>query len=153
MLALDHAQGRVAFLPFCEITLLAPKPVPYVRQPTTLGEHLKKRRYELKLRQKDIAAELGVNEWTVLCWENDRKAPSIRLWPRIIEFLGLYPFPAHESLGQSLLAVRRSLGLSRRRLALRLSVDEGTLAKWEWGMRSPREDHWQRLVCLLRSIS
>jgi DNA-binding XRE family transcriptional regulator len=45
--------------------------MPYPRAPRTLGEHLKKRRCELGLRQKDAAQLLGVNEFTYLGWEKD----------------------------------------------------------------------------------
>lgn len=78
-----------------------------------------------------MAGQLNVNVFTVCGWENDKKTPAVRYLPRIIEFLGYYPFPALQTLGERLLAARRSLGLSRKRMARQLSVDEMTLALWE----------------------
>ena len=137
-LAVASAQGRVAFLPYCEISLKTANPKPYPTDPKTVGGHLKKRRYELGLRQKDVAALLKVNEFTVCGWENDKKAPAVRYLPRIIEFLGYYPFLAPRTLAERLLACRRHLGLSRKRMAQRFSVDEGTLTHWEKDRRVPR---------------
>ncbi len=93
-----NQHGRVALLPFCEISLKTAKPKLYPTDPQTIGDHLKKRRYELGFRQKDVAALLKVNEFTVCGWENDKKAPTVRYLPRIIEFLGYYPFPAPRTL-------------------------------------------------------
>jgi DNA-binding transcriptional regulator YiaG len=62
--------------------------------------------------------------------------------------LGYYPFKPPETLADRLLACRRHLGLSRRAMAQRLSVDEGTLAHWERGDRQPSEPH-RRAICAL----
>ena len=105
--------------------------MPYPHEPRTLGEHLKKRRHELELRQKDVAARLWVNEWTIVNWEKDKTQPSVRYLPRIIDFLGYDPYPAPQSLADELVAQRRRLGLSRKRLARKLTIDEGTLTRWE----------------------
>jgi len=48
------------------ITLKALKPKETDFEPQTLGEHVRKRRLELKLTQKQAAERLGVNPWTVL---------------------------------------------------------------------------------------
>lgn len=91
----------------CEISLKTAKPRSYPTDPQTIGDHLKKRRYELGLRRKDVAAELHVNEFTVCGWENNKKEPSVRYLPRIIEFLGYCPFPDAQMPGEQLLACRR----------------------------------------------
>ena len=124
-------------LPFCSVRLHARKPKPYPDNPQTLGGHLKKRRHKLGLYQKDAAARLGVNPWTLIGWEADRKDPAIRFWPRIIKFLGYYPCREPQSLGERLLAARRHLGVCHRTAAAMLSVDEGTYLYWERGRRRP----------------
>ncbi|MCZ6511384.1 MAG: helix-turn-helix transcriptional regulator, partial [Alphaproteobacteria bacterium] len=121
------------FLPYCKITLKAAKFTPFPKEPQSIGDHLTKRRYERRLFQKDVALLLQVDNWTVCNWENNKTIPAVRYLPRIIQFLEYYPYPAPETLGERLLACRRYLGLSRKRIAQRLSVDEGTLAKWERG--------------------
>ena len=133
------------FLPFCKIALKAAKFTPYPQEPRSVGDHLKKRRYELGLFQKDVALALEVNDWTICNWENNKTTPAVRYLPRIIEFLGYYPYPDPETLGERLLACRRHLGLSCKRMAQRLCVDEGTLAKWERGTLAPSGKH-QRSV-------
>jgi len=117
--------------------------------PQIIGDHLKKRRYELGLRQKDVAAQLQINEFTMSGWENNKKVPGVRYIPRIIEFLGYDPFPAPQSLAERLLATRRSLGLSRQRMARRLSVDEATLARWEKGEARPAGGRLRRAEAFL----
>lgn len=130
-----RGQTVTVALPFCHWTLTAPKPTAYPKELRTVGDHLKKRRLDLGLFQKDVALQLGVNESTILNWENNTCAPAIRMLPRIIDFLGYDPYLAPQSLGEQLLAKRRHLGLSRKRMAAKLAVDAGTLAAWESGKR------------------
>ena len=93
-------QIRVAFFPFVPICLKALRPLPYAREPKTLGEHLKKRRYELDLRQKDVADKLEIGHSTYITWETDQAEPEIRYWPKIIDFLGRDPFANRGALSE-----------------------------------------------------
>jgi DNA-binding XRE family transcriptional regulator len=88
-----HAQGRVALLQFVPITLKALKPKETNFELQTVGEHVRKRRLELRLTQKRAAERLGVNQWTVLNWEKSHTEPLIESMPAIIRFLGYEPFP------------------------------------------------------------
>ena len=124
-------------MPFGPVTLTHQRLKPYRDPPQTLGDHLKRRRLGLGLFQKDVARQLHVGEWTYLLWEHDRTFPNIRMWPRVIRFLGYYPFPKPQTLSDRLIAFRRLRGLSIKELARQLGVDEGTLAKWENGEREP----------------
>ena len=56
--------------------------------PFTVGDHLLWRRLELGLLQRQAAARLGVNKWTLVNWEKGVTRPAIRFVPRIDEFLG-----------------------------------------------------------------
>jgi transcriptional regulator with XRE-family HTH domain len=99
-----------------------------------VGEHLKKKRLDLGLRQKDVAREVGVSQKTYEYWEGGRTVePDIRHYPAIIRFLGYDPAQPDPTLyiGERLRAVRRARGLSRKKLAKQLGVDESTLWKWE----------------------
>lgn len=140
-------------MPFVKVTLTASKTKDFNANPQTLGEHLRKRRRELRLFQKDVAVRIGVNEWTYHNWETDQCLPAIRMMPRILAFLEYYPFPAPQTAGERLLAVRRYLGLSRNTMAKRLSVDEATVMRWEQGFSSPTKRHDQQLSQLFASIS
>ncbi len=98
------------------------KPLPYPTNPQTIGDHLVRRRHELGLHQKDAAALLRVNQWTLIGWEKDRKDPPIRFWPRVIKFLGYDPHGELRTLGERLLAARRRLGVTQEEAAKMVSV-------------------------------
>ena len=93
---------------------------------------------ELRLRQKDVGKRLKVGAFTVLNWEKDKTIPATRYLPRIADFLGYDPFPAPKTLGERIIAARRRLGIPRKKLALRLGVDEGALKRWEENGMTPR---------------
>ena len=124
-------------MPLGPVTLTATKPKPYNEHPITLGEHLRKRRIELGLLQKDVASRLGTNEWTYRYWERFGKVPRIRFMPGIIAFLGYYPYPEPTTLGKELLKQRRLLGYSQEQIAKLLSVNEATYRHWENGLCQP----------------
>jgi transcriptional regulator with XRE-family HTH domain len=114
------------------------RPKDYAELPQTLGEHLRKRRIEQGLIQKEVAKQLGVNTWTYILWEQDRSTPTIRYYPSIFAFLGYDPFPAPRTLSEQIATKRRRLGLSFREVADLLGVDEGTVSRWESGEWKPR---------------
>jgi transcriptional regulator with XRE-family HTH domain len=128
----------VAFLPVGRKTLRSRKPTPYPDVPVALGDHLRKRRYELGLLEREVAAQLEVDVAAVHNWETGLTSPAIRYIPRVIRFLGYDPYPAPESLPARLLAARRRQGISRREFAGRLGLDEEMLARWERGTRRPQ---------------
>jgi transcriptional regulator with XRE-family HTH domain len=130
---------RVAFpLPYIPLVFRWVRPKLYPESPTTLGEHLRKRRHELGLMQKEVASRLAVNTWTYLLWEQDRTTPTVRYYPAIFDFLGYDPFPAPTTLPQQIASRRRELGISIKEAAKRLGVDEGTFGRWESGEWKPR---------------
>jgi transcriptional regulator with XRE-family HTH domain len=127
-------------LPFCQVSLKAKKPLPrtYPKELKTLGDHLRKKRLDLGLLQKDVAKILGVSQGTIYNWENNRTSPSLRAIPKIIEFLGYIPYDIQEKTpGEELRLLRRTLGLSQEKLATKLGVDPSTLWRWEKGKRTP----------------
>ena len=136
LLAAEILQTRVAFLPYGPKLLKTLKPRPWVLLPTTLGEHLKKRRIEQGLLQRDVQDRFNLDKETYANWEKDRYYPAMRHWPGIIEFLGGDPNPKPSTIGQRLLTYRRHHGLSRSALAAILGVDDTTLWRWE-------TDHWK----------
>ena len=112
-------------LPSCHIRLTGRKllPAAYPRELSTLGDHLRKRRLDLGLLQKELADELGVDEMTICNWETNRTSPQLRFIPRIITFLGSVPDDTQVGgLGQQIVAARCRLGFSQRELARRLGA-------------------------------
>jgi len=131
-------------LPFCQVSLKAKKPLPkaYPKELKTLGDHLRKKRLELGLLQKDVAKILGVSQDTIYNWENNRTSPGFRSIPKIIKFLGYIPYDIQGlSPGEEFRLLRRTLGLSQEKLAKKLGIDPSTLWRWEKGKKgNPREN-------------
>jgi len=128
-------------LHFCDVTLSAKKPLfgAYPKTLVTLGDHLRKKRLDLKLRQIDVAATLEVDEMTICNWEKGTTTPRLYLMPKIIDFLGYNPLEFKVStFGQKIKKYRVERGLSLRKLAKIVDVDPGTLARWERGEVEPQ---------------
>jgi len=107
----------------------------------TLGDHIRKRRLDLGLFQRQVAEQVGVDATCVVNWENNATHPAIRFMPSIIRFLGYNPSPKPDSLGERLITWRTTLGIRRRAAAKLMGVDEATLARWEKGEREPGRKH------------
>lgn len=105
----------------------------YPWEPRTLGDHLKKRRTDLGLTQKEVARELGANHRSYENWETGKHEPEFRYWPGIIRFLGYDPSTEPTTFGEQIRAARRRDGFSQRELARRLGVDFTTVQAWEEG--------------------
>jgi transcriptional regulator with XRE-family HTH domain len=144
-----EAHGRVAFLPFGSITLKSLKAPSYEEDPESLGEHLRRRRLQLGLIQKEVAASLGVTEWGYANWEKGRHTPSTSHYGKVVEFLGYYPHPAPRTWGQRLRKVRRCFSLSHREAARAIGVDQDTVLKWESGAWEPTIRTRSRLEAFL----
>lgn len=123
------------------ITLKCLKPKETDFEPKTLGEHVRNRRLELKLSQRQMAERLAVNPCTVLNWEKGHTEPPIEAVPAIVRFLGYNPFPEPRSLPERLLAKRRAMGWSIRQAAQKLGVDPGTWRDWERGRTVLYHEH------------
>jgi transcriptional regulator with XRE-family HTH domain len=153
-------------LPFCERQVCVPRkdvaPVwtrsfPIAKELTTLGEHLKKKRFTDGQRQAQIAFKLGVSARTLSLWECDRIHPTWAFQPRLIAYLGYDPFTeqtlgkpkgnetqglvflspgAPVTTGQKIKQRRFKLKKTRRQLAAELGVSVKTLWGWE-------TDRWQ----------
>jgi site-specific DNA recombinase len=105
--------------------------------PETVGDHLRLRRLNLKLMQKQVAERLGVKKTTIHNWECNHSRPGFECMPAIIDFLGYNPLPPATNWAERLVRGRTSLGLSQKALARKLQVDPSTLARWESGEREP----------------
>jgi transcriptional regulator with XRE-family HTH domain len=105
------------------------------KQLKTLGDHIRTRRIELGLLQREVAHVLGVDPGSVNAWERNYREPSLRLLPAIRAFLGydLENVPDDTPLGFRIASKRRRLGLSQKALGESLGIDEGTVGKWERG--------------------
>ena len=99
----------------------------------TLGDHLLCRRLVLKLLQREVAGQLGVDKTSLA----NRTKPDFAYMPAIIRFLGYNPQPPTTGWAEPLVQSRTALGLSQKEAAKRTDVDASTLARWERGEREP----------------
>jgi DNA-binding XRE family transcriptional regulator len=102
----------ICAVPFCRqtpLTLKALRSKDYSQEPSSLGEHLKKRRRELGLLQRDAATRMGGSTATVVLWETNRARPVAAQFRPLVEFLDYDPTPEPQTLGERLEAKQRSL--------------------------------------------
>ena len=87
-----ETRSSILALPFCHIRRTAQRPPDpaYPKSLTTIGDHIKKRRLDLGLFQKQVSTQIGADEMTVCNWELRLTEPEVRFIPRIIEFLVYY---------------------------------------------------------------
>jgi transcriptional regulator with XRE-family HTH domain len=138
-------------VPFCYVHRRGRKPRPagYREEPKALADHLRKRRIDLGLLQREVADQVGVTVETVLGWELRAREPAVLHWPAILAFLGFDPYPEPRTTAECLKAVRRRRGWSQRGLAKSLHVDPATVQKWEIGKGRPWEWRGAELTALL----
>jgi len=118
-------------------------------QPQTVGDHIRRRRLGLKMFQREVAEQIGVETASVFNWEANTTAPEIRYMPAIIRFLGYNPLAEANGWGDRLVRHRTTLGLSQKKAALDLGVDVSTLARWERGDSEPTGKCLERVICVL----
>ncbi len=111
-------------LPFCQLTLKAatPRNPWYPEQLETVGDHIRKKRLDDGLLQRELAEILGVEKTTVSSWERNRVAPSTGYGPSIVGFLGYAPIDPGCSLPAQLKAYRWVHGISQLVLVRRLGL-------------------------------
>lgn len=132
-------------LPFCYFTLKTSRTAVRLRKlvqkgfkirPVTLGQHLRSRRLILKLTQTQAAERLNTLREHYERWKRDEVAPTASFWPRLIGFLGSYPW-AIQSPGDQVLMARRRLGLSQFALGRKIQVIAKNVREWEHGVAAP----------------
>jgi len=114
-----------------------PKSTKYPKELETLGDHIRKRRLDLGLFQRDVAHEIGVDTETIYRWESNESLPSVSQLPKIIRFVGYDPLPIPRTVPEQLQNIRKHLGSSQAAMAKRLRIDPTTLRKWEKGRARP----------------
>jgi len=99
-----------------------------------IGDHLRKRRLDLGLLQKDVAATIGVDTCTITNWEKGRSEPELRFIPKIVNFLGYEPGGLKPvTLGERIKWYRYMRGISQEELARQIGIDPTTLSRLERG--------------------
>jgi DNA-binding XRE family transcriptional regulator len=117
----------------------------------TLGNHLRKRRLNLGLLQSDVAQKIGVDKTTIHNWETNQNNPSLHFIPRIIEFIGYFPFDSPADQGLAIRTYRKATGITRKLMAKELGINPSTLAKWEKGKGKPSSELLEKVNALFSS--
>ncbi len=87
-------------------------PISYPENPISIGDHIRKKRIELNLLQKDVARICEVSEDWIRNWEKNRSIPQIQFFPHIINFLGYMPIAFDlDTLSGKLKTYRHNNGL------------------------------------------
>lgn len=102
-----------------------------------MGDHVRKRRLDLGLLQRQLADRVGVHPGTVRNWETNATIVALKHIPVLVDFLGYVPFAEPTTLAERLRLYRKLNGISRRVLAQRLRVDESTVWRWEAQLGAP----------------
>jgi transcriptional regulator with XRE-family HTH domain len=167
-------------LPFCDRTVsvarkdVAPvwtRSFPIAKEPTTLGEHLKKKRFLAGIRQSEAAQRLAVSKRTLSLWECDNVYPAWPQQPAVIAYLGYDPFTNPEfgrpkgnetkfvailaltgplSFGQQIRKRRLELKKNGSECAKELGVSVKTLRGWETDQCQPGALLWKRVTEFLQ---
>ncbi|MEI6575090.1 MAG: helix-turn-helix transcriptional regulator [Bacteroidota bacterium] len=123
----------------------------YPANPKTIGEHLRKRRYDLKLTQAQVAKIIGVTEDSITYWENERYFPQIQYYKKIIDFLGYNPFEFEiKTCGDKLKHYRYINGLTQRDLGKLIGIDPSTIAALENNIYEPKRGPKDKVVRFLK---
>jgi len=132
-------------LPFCNWSseLPFPKPRESPESLTSLGDHVRARRLDLGLLQRDVAHLLGVTTETVWNWESHTNRPThARVVARIIEFIGYCPLPPPPP-GETIRYTRMIRGLSFQEAAAEIGLCPATLLTWERGGGGQNDARWK----------
>jgi DNA-binding transcriptional regulator YiaG len=119
-------------LPFYKMNFTVPKIDGFIKNPKTLGDHIRNRRLKLHLFQKDVADLFEVSTDTITNWENNRSVPQIQFYKKIIDFLEFFPFDIYTSTLQGKMKeYRYRNGLSYKEFAKLFGVNQTTILDWE----------------------
>jgi transcriptional regulator with XRE-family HTH domain len=129
------------------------------KRPETIGGHLRKRRLQLGLYQKEAARRLGVSTVALSRWECDKVYPAWAQQPAIIDYLGYNPFTnpalgsphsneassvaflsqdAPDDIGKMIMKKRIEMRKTRKGLAKELGISIKTISNLEMNRRMPR---------------
>ena len=96
-----------------------------------IGDHIRKHRLDLGLKQEEVSRIIGVTRVMISAWEMNLVEPAMKHIPKILEFLGYVPFERGETLGRRISNYRKTLGLSHYRFAKKFGVAPCTIMNWE----------------------
>ena len=133
-----------------EIPLKIPIPPELSQEPVTLGDHLRRRRLELGLYQKDVAAQIGVTTSTIWNWEHGWTV-DFRYIPQIITFLGYNPIPCPDDIIEKLAWFKQINGLTLEQLGVEMGREPEQVGEWLIGRHRPCQSNRKMIEGFLQS--
>ncbi|QEM66770.1 helix-turn-helix domain-containing protein [Geobacter sp. FeAm09] len=122
----------------------------YPEHPLTIGDHIRKKRMDLGLLQREVAATIGVSENTIWNWEHGIE-PEQQYSPKIINFLGYIPFECPGDIMGRLAWYKRVNGLSLPELGRRMNQHPDQLRDWLGGGRRPLRKNIEKIEQFLEN--
>jgi DNA-binding transcriptional regulator YiaG len=108
-----------------------------VPNPTTLSDHLKNQRLGRGLSVVAAARLMAADPSVLRKWENEHRDPCVGVWPRILKFLGYYPYPTAGNISAQVLMLRRIEGASTTQFGRHFGSNATTIKRWETGQLRP----------------
>ena len=109
--------------------------------PQTLIDHLLKVRLKRGLSQHAVGRLLGLSKDCVSLWETGKFKPLIYLYPKILAFIGYYPFIHEtESIAGKLQQLLNCNGWSHKEAAKALGIDSGTVKRILHGQKTLKKN-------------
>lgn len=127
--------GCVALFSSATKSVTKPLPRHYPQKLETIGDHLRTKRLDSKLGQKDLESTLGVCQATILLWEKNKVEPQAQSKSKINNYLGycLLPKKPAQHFGHQLQLFRtNTIGKTIFELATDIGIDEATLTEIEY---------------------
>ncbi|WP_298266864.1 helix-turn-helix transcriptional regulator [Geobacter sp.] len=116
----------------------------YPEYPLTLGEHIRKKRMDLGLLQREVAEIIGVTESSIWNWEHGVE-PVLQYNPKIINFLGYIPFDCPDDTIGWLAWYKKVSGLTLIELGKQMGRHPDQLQDWLSGERKPFNKSLERI--------
>ena len=125
----------------------------YPKEPITIGEHLLKRRIDLKLTKVAVAKQIGVSPSMIACWEDGLCKPEAANMKNVIDFIGYYPLEEPKNLGEKIKKYRYIHGLNLEEFGQLVNVDGATVWSWENGKYVPLDMTLKKIELMVKAKS
>ncbi len=145
---INSGRGSVGFAKYRLLLPVAVYPKGYPQRLKAISDHIRKRRMDIGLYQRQVAELIGVSESTIWNWERGIE-PELRFIPKIIEFLGYNPFTAPTDLLGRLRHFKIVNGLSYIRLGDLMNRDPEQLTDWLTGRKRPCKKNVRKIESFL----
>jgi transcriptional regulator with XRE-family HTH domain len=122
----------------------------YPERPSTVGEHIRKKRMDLGLLQREVAEIIGVTVSSIYNWEHGVE-PELQYNPSIIKFLGYIPFDCPDDTVGRLAWYKRANGMSLECLGEAMGRDPEQVADWLSGRHRPFKKNREKIERFLKN--